>query len=205
MDSAFVQSLLQHGSLALFVLLALGIAGLPVPGETLLVVAGGLISQHRLAAVPTYAAAIAGSSAGITISYLIGRAAGVTVIRRYGARLHIDAEDIEDVRAVFRRAGKWGLMFGYFVPGVRHLTALVAGGACLELRLFSMFAYVGAALWSAVFLTIGLFVGEQWTAIAGRIHLHGWFLAIAALAAVVAFVVYRHRMRPAQGREADRT
>jgi membrane protein DedA with SNARE-associated domain len=171
-----------------------------VPGETLLVVAGGLISQHRLGAVPTYVAAIAGSSAGITISYLIGRAAGVTVIRRYGPRLHIDADDIEDVRAMFRRAGKWGLMFGYFVPGVRHLTALVAGGACLELRLFSMFAYAGAALWCVVFITVGIFVGEQWTAIAGRIHLHGWFLAIAALAAVVAFVVYRHRTRQARGR-----
>jgi membrane protein DedA with SNARE-associated domain len=195
MDSAFVQSLLQHGSLALFVLLALGIAGLPVPGETLLVVAGGLIAQHRLGAVATYAAAIAGSSAGITISYLIGRAAGVTVIRRYGARLHIDAQDVEDVRAMFRRAGKWGLMFGYFVPGIRHLTALVAGGACLELRLFSMFAYAGAALWCVVFLTIGIFVGEQWRAIAGRIHLHGWLLAIVAVLAVAAFVVYRHRTR----------
>jgi membrane protein DedA with SNARE-associated domain len=199
MDSAFVQTLLQHGSLALFVLLALGIAGLPVPGETLLVVAGGLIAEHRLAAVPTYAAAIAGSSAGITISYLIGRAAGVTVIRRYGPRLRIDAEDIEDVRAAFRRAGKWGLMFGYFVPGVRHLTALVAGAACLELPLFSMFAYVGAALWSAVFITIGIFIGEQWRALAGRIHVHGWVVALVAVAAVVTLVVYRHRMRQPQG------
>jgi membrane protein DedA with SNARE-associated domain len=58
-----------------------------------------------------------------------------------------------------------------------------------------MFAYVGAALWSAVFLTIGLFVGEQWTAIASRIHVHGWLAAIVAAVAVVAFVVYRHRTR----------
>jgi undecaprenyl-diphosphatase len=82
---------------------------------------------------------------------------------------------------------------------VRHLTALVAGGACLELGLFAMFAYVGAALWSAVFITIGLFVGEQWTAIAGRIHVHGWLVAIVSAMAVVAFVVYRHRARQAGG------
>jgi membrane protein DedA with SNARE-associated domain len=89
-------------------------------------------------------------------------------------------------------------MFGYFVPGVRHLTALVAGGACLELRLFSMFAYAGAALWSVLFITLGLFVGEQWTAIARRIHVHGWLVALVSAVAVVAFVVYRHRARQAR-------
>jgi membrane protein DedA with SNARE-associated domain len=183
--------LAAHGSLALFGLLVLGIAGLPVPGETLLLVAGVLIGQQRLHAIPTYAAAVLGSSVGVTISYGIGRAAGVAVIQRHGHRLRIPTGSVEQVRAAFRRAGKWGLMFGYFVPGIRHLTALVAGAACLEFGLFAMFAYVGAGIWSVLFITLGLYLGDRWQVVAQQIERHGWIAAI--LAVVFILVAWRHR------------
>src|SRR5690349_827246 len=115
-----------HGSLSLFGLLVVAIVGLPVPGETLLLAAGVLVGQHKAHAVPTYAAAVVGSTIGITISYILGRSAGVSAVRRYGHYLHIETEDLDEVRRMFHHSGKWGLMFGYFVPGVRHVTALVA-------------------------------------------------------------------------------
>ncbi|MEO8481814.1 MAG: DedA family protein [Acidobacteriota bacterium] len=189
--------LAAHGSLALFGLLALGIAGLPVPGETLLIVAGVLIGQSRLRGLPTYAAAILGSSTGITISYFIGRAAGAVVIQRHAHRLHIPAGSVEQVRSAFRRAGKWGLMFGYFVPGVRHLTALVAGAACLEFGLFGMFAYVGAGIWSVVFITLGLYLGDRWEVVARQIETHGWIAGVLVLVAGAgALVIRRRRQTP---------
>jgi len=190
--------LAAHGSLALFGLLVLGIAGLPVPGETLLIVAGVLIGQSRLHAVPTYAAAMLGSSVGVTISYCIGRAAGVVIIQRHGPRLRIPAGSVDQVRASFRRAGKWGLMFGYFVPGVRHLTALVAGAACLEFGLFAMFAYVGAGLWSIAFITLGLYLGDRWRLVTHQIEAHGWLVAVAAVVAMAAVIVVRRRLHGAR-------
>ena len=200
MTHAPIDWLAAHGSLALFGLLVLGIAGLPVPGETLLIVAGVLIGRSRLHAVPTYAAAVLGSSVGITISYLLGRAAGLVVIQRHGHRLRIPTGSLEQVRAAFRRAGKWGLMFGYFVPGIRHLTALVAGAACLEFSLFAMLAYVGAGIWSVVFITLGLFLGDRWQAVSRRIEAHGWIAGvIVVLGVLAAFVVLRRR---AEGRTA---
>ena len=134
-----------HGSLALFGLLVLGIVGVPVPDETLLVIAGVLVDQARLDAVPTYTAAFLGSALGITVSYLLGRSAGVTIIHRYGHRLGIASKEVAEVRAVFQRGGRWVLMLGYFVPGIRHLTALVAGAAGLPFGRFAVFAYSGAA------------------------------------------------------------
>ncbi len=87
---------------------------------------------------------IVGATIGITISYYLGRAAGVTVVRTYGHHLHIETEDLDEIRTLFQHSGKWGLMFGYFVPGVRHFTALIAGAANLELVTFATFAYTGA-------------------------------------------------------------
>lgn len=195
MPHALVDSLTAHGSLALFGLLVLGIAGLPVPGETLLIVAGVLVGQSRLHAGPTYAAAILGSAVGITISYYIGRGAGMIVIERYGARLHIPTGSVEQVRAAFRHLGKWGLMFGYFVPGIRHLTAIVAGAAALEFSLFAMFAYAGAAIWSVVFITLGIYVGDRWEAVTAAIDAHVWLVAIVAAAAGAAALIWVVRRR----------
>jgi membrane protein DedA with SNARE-associated domain len=187
--------LAAHGSLALFGLLVLGIAGLPVPGETLLIVAGVLIGQSRLHAMPTYVAAMLGSSVGITISYFLGRAAGVVIIQRHGHRLHIPTGSVDQVRSAFRRAGKWGLMFGYFVPGVRHLTALVAGAACLEFGLFAMFAYVGAGIWSIAFITLGLYLGDRWQFVAHGIEAHGWIVGVAAVVVLAVVLLIRRRLQ----------
>ena len=182
MPHAPIDWLAAHGSVALFGLLVLGVAGLPVPDETLLIVAGVLVGQSRLQALPTYVAAMLGSAVGVTISYFIGRAAGVVVIERYGHRLHIPTGSLEQVRSTFRGAGKWSLTFGYFVPGVRHLTALVAGAASLEFGLFAMFAYAGAGIWSILFITLGLYLGDRWEGVARQIETYRWIVAVVALA-----------------------
>lgn len=192
MAQTLVDSLAAHGSLALFGLLVLGVAGLPVPDETLLIIAGVLIGQSRLHAAPTYAAAMLGSAVGITISYLLGRAAGIIVIQRHGHRLRVPTDSVDNVRAVFRRAGKWSLTFGYFVPGLRHLTALVAGAANLEFGLFAAFAYSGAIVWSITFITLGLYLGDRWEIAAHEIETHGRIAGIVVLlmgAAVLAWLV----------------
>ena len=184
-----------HGSLALFGLLVLGIVGVPVPDETLLVIAGVLVDQARLDAVPTYTAAFLGSALGITVSYLLGRSAGVTIIHRYGHRLGIASKEVAEVRAVFQRGGRWVLMLGYFVPGIRHLTALVAGAAGLPFGRFAVFAYSGAALWSAIFITLGLSLGDRWEEVTAQIETHTRTVALISLVVTTVFVIVWWRRR----------
>lgn len=195
MSTSLFAWMASHGSLALFGLLVIAIVGLPVPGETLLLAAGVLVGRRTLEAAPVYAAAIVGATLGITISYYLGRAAGVTVVRRYGRHLHIETEDLDEIRTLFQHSGKWGLMFGYFVPGVRHFTALIAGAANLDLVTFATFAYTGALLWSVTFITLGLYVGDRWQTIADTIHTYGWELGLVVLIACVALLVHRHMQR----------
>ena len=51
-------------------------------------------------------------------------------------------------------------MFGYFIPGVRHLTGYIAGTTALEYRHFAVFAYTGGVAWVLAFIAIGYFFAE---------------------------------------------
>jgi len=91
-----------YGYPALFLLLMLGIVGLPIPDETLLTFSGYLIFKHQLALVPTMATAFLGSISGITISYVIGRRLGLYFVRTVGRRLRIGTDDLDKVNAWYR-------------------------------------------------------------------------------------------------------
>jgi membrane protein DedA with SNARE-associated domain len=160
----------QYGYAGLFALLVFGIAGLPIPDETLLVISGVLVSQGHLIGWITFLTALAGSACGISLSYVIGRFVRAPLLFRYGRHLHITPKHIQDVHDWFRRMGNWLLTFGYFIPGVRHFTALVAGMSGLEYPVFAAFAYPGAAIWITSFLAIGYFVGDNWPAAVGLLH-----------------------------------
>ncbi|UVT20289.1 MAG: DedA family protein [Nitrospira sp.] len=151
-----------YGYPALFILLMLGLVGLPIPDETLLTFSGYLIFTNQFAPMPTMAAAFLGSICGITISYLIGRCLGLYVVHTVGRRLRIGPDDLDKVSAWYVRWGKYALFFGYFVPGVRHLVALVAGSSNLPLVIFMPFAYAGALIRSVTFLGLGYGLGETW-------------------------------------------
>jgi len=131
--STFECWLSAYGYVALFVLLMVGIVGLPIPDETLLSTAGVLLYRGELDPIPTFIAAVVGSWCGITLSYIIGRTVGYSLFTKYPRLTHVTPERLEKVHRWFDRVGKWLLTFGYFLPGLRHLTALVAGTSKLQL------------------------------------------------------------------------
>lgn len=154
--------LLHYGSFSLFILLALGVVALPVPDETLMVLAGIFIKNGELPLISTVVASFLGSMFGITLSYVIGRTAGSQVLHRYGKKFGLTEEKLQNVHNWFEHYGKWTLTFGYFIPGVRHLTGFAAGSSSLEYPTFALFAYIGASVWAATFLSIGYFLGNYW-------------------------------------------
>jgi membrane protein DedA with SNARE-associated domain len=76
-------SVSQYGYLGIFSLLVAGIVGLPVPDETLLAFAGYLVYRRILYPAPTIAAALLGTLCGITVSYTLGRTAGLGLLLIY--------------------------------------------------------------------------------------------------------------------------
>ena len=183
----------HYGYVAIFSLLVLGIIGLPIPDETLLLFVGYLIFRGDLRPVPSLLSAVLGSLCGITLSYAVGRTFGLYLIRRYGRYVHITDRRMEQVLSWFHSLGRWALTFGYYVPGVRHLTAYVAGASRLELPIFALFAYSGGIVWSASFIGLGYALGQRWSQIGEGIQLRVALTAGVAFVLVIVYLRYRRR------------
>jgi membrane protein DedA with SNARE-associated domain len=193
MKEAAMHWVSAHGYVGVFSLLVLGIVGLPIPDEWLLTLSGYFIFNHTFKLVPTLAAAFLGSACGITISYILGRTFGTYLLVHYGSKFRITHDDVERVHGWFRRMGRWTLTFGYFVPGVRHLTAYVAGATELEVPVFAAYAYLGGLLWSVTFIAAGYYLGEGWRKISEMVHYTSLIGAVVALGAVAGYSLYKRR------------
>lgn len=152
----------RYGYGGIAVLLALGIVGLPFPDETLLTLTGYLIFQGTLHPVPAYLSALLGSCCGITVSFAAGRYGALRLVRRFGSRIRLSEEHLAKGRMWFERRGGVALTLGYFVPGLRHVIAIIAGGTGLGYPRFAAFAYSGAGIWTAVFISAGFLLGKSW-------------------------------------------
>lgn len=185
--------LTHYGSVSLFILLALGIIALPVPEETLMVIAGIFMKQGDLQIVPTVVAAYLGSMFGITVSYLIGRTAGFYLLHKYGRWVGITESRLQKAHEWFERFGKWTLTFGYFVPGVRHFTGVSAGVAELEYHYFAIFAYAGALVWVTTFLGLGYFFGDYAikTIMNHRVTDHLMAIGLVSAVVLLGFIFWR--------------
>jgi membrane protein DedA with SNARE-associated domain len=187
-----IQWITHHGYAGIFSLLVFGIVGLPVPDEWLLTFSGYLIFKHTLLFLPTFGAAFLGSACGITVSYTLGRIFDTYVLVKYGRFFHMTPQRLERVHSWFERRGRWTLLVGYFIPGVRHLTGYVAGISELSFPNFALFAYTGAFLWAAVFITVGYILGEQWNRVLQSLHETKLLVIGLAIAAVLAYVAIRY-------------
>lgn len=181
----------QYGYVAIFVLLMLGIVGLPVPDETLLTFTGYLVYRGNMHVIPACISAFLGTVCGITVSYMVGRTGGFYLLKKYGPRIRITAEKVARVDRWFEHAGRWSLTLCYFVPGVRHLIALVAGASKMKLSVFAPFAYSGGLVWSIGFIAAGYYLGKDWHILSEPTHRILTILSIAAIVIMAAYLLHR--------------
>ena len=184
----------SYGYLGVFGSLMLGMFGLPIPDETILAFTGFLVFKNYFHPVPALATAYLGSIFGITLNYLVGRGLGRHFLHKYGRYIHVTPERLDQARDWFGKYGKWSLFGGYFLPGVRHLTAFSAGAAGFEWKGFALAAYSGGLVWVTTFVALGYFVGEEWRQIMPKIESYLWALAAAVVFfGLVAYLVHRIR------------
>jgi membrane protein DedA with SNARE-associated domain len=184
----------RYGYGAIFVLLMLGIVGLPVSDETLLIFVGYLSFKGTLQLEPAVVTAFLGSASGITLSYGIGRFVGLPALIKFGYLVHLRPTHLAEAQRWVEQWGKYSLLVAYFIPGIRHLAALMLGAALLPATVFVRFAYAGALIWSVCFIGLGYFAGEEWNHLSPLAHRTGtvaMLLALVLLAGATAVFLMR--------------
>ena len=184
------------------VALAVGVegAGIPAPGQTLLMAAAADAASHpRLNIGWLLLVAFLAAALGNTLGYLIGRLGGRALLKR----LRINERHLQRVEAGFARWGAWVIVMARFFDGLRQLNGIAAGILEMPWRRFTRFNLLGAALWVG-FWGIGIyFLDEHLGDLAALLHrINPWVAtATLALVGVLILLVWRRlaRRQPADG------
>jgi membrane protein DedA with SNARE-associated domain len=116
------------------------------------------------------ATAFLGSASGISLSYAIGRFIGLPALLKFGHLIHLRPEHLDGAQRWVERWGKYSLLVAYFIPGIRHLAAVILGASLLPPTVFARFAYTGALVWTASFIGLGYLAGDEWTRLSPLLH-----------------------------------
>ncbi|KAB2338826.1 DedA family protein [Cytobacillus depressus] len=159
----YVNHLIEHyGYFGIILALIGGIIGLPIPDEVLLTYVGFNVFQGHLAYIPALLSAYTGAIGGISLSYFLGIKLGLPFLHKFGPKIHINEKKINKAKKLFQKFGPFLLFIGFFIPGVRHITAYLAGINSYSFKKFALFAYLGAIFWSSTFITAGKLLGKNW-------------------------------------------
>ena len=146
------QWLVDYGYLAVFALVAVESVGVPVPGETMLIIAAVYAgATGKLSIGLVVAVAAAGAIVGDNVGYLVGRVGGWRLLRRYGHYVRIDERKLKLGRYLFMRHGGKVVFFGRFVGILRTYSAALAGANHMRFRRFLAFNASGGVIWAAIY------------------------------------------------------
>jgi membrane protein DedA with SNARE-associated domain len=171
-------------------------AGVPVPGEiTLLLASFMAYSEHKLNLGWVIVIATCAATLGAELGYAIGNYGGRPLLDRYQKLLRISPATLQRGEEMFVRYGAVTVFLSRFIFGLRTFAGLLAGVLRMRWRTFSLFNFLGAAVWVAFMSTVGYLFGQHWRRLLS--FMQRFNLAVLIVAAVVIlFLWWRHRQRP---------
>ena len=181
------------GYWAVFLLVAAESLGVPLPGETALIVAGAYAGQtHHLNPWIIFAVASAAAIAGDNVGFWIGDKGGYRLAKRYGSKVRLDERKLKIGRYVFDRHGGMVVFFGRFVSILRTYAAFLAGTNHMRYPRFLVFNASGGILWAALYSALAYNAAGFLDHASTPFEIGAGCLAAVAL--VVTFVVTRRHM-----------
>ncbi|MEU1286366.1 DedA family protein [Kitasatospora sp. NPDC005856] len=187
--------LLDHyGYLAVALLVLLDNCGIPVPGQTILVLASVYAGTGHLDFATVLVIAAGAATLGNSLGYLIGRTGGRAFVHRWGRYVLLTPARMERADGFFARHGGQVVTVARFVDGLRQYNGIIAGTTEMPWRRFWPFNLLGAVLWTAVWGTLGYVAGANiGTVYRTALRYQVWFAV--GLGVLVAAFLLRHVLR----------
>lgn len=158
-------------------------AGIPVPGETTLLLASFLAySEHQLSLAWIIVVGTVAATIGDNIGYAIGRHGGRPLLERYQHLFRIPPRSIERGEHLFGRYGAATVFVARFIFGMRVFAGPLAGVLRMPWKSFALFNLLGAVVWVSVIATAGYLFGRHWDTLEGTIKRFDLVLVVIAVA-----------------------
>jgi membrane protein DedA with SNARE-associated domain len=184
-----------YGYWAVALLVGAESLGVPLPGETILIVAAIYAGHtHRLSVWALFVVAAVAAIVGDNIGFWIGDKGGYRLLRRYGHYVHFDETKRKIGRYLFDRHGGKVVFFGRFVSVLRTYAAFLAGANRMPWRRFLVYNAAGGIAWAGIYSFVAYEVGDSLRQASATINLALGGAAVVAIVAVV-FVMRRQSAR----------
>jgi membrane protein DedA with SNARE-associated domain len=192
----------HYGYLAITGLVLIEDFGVPVPGETVLILGAVYAATGRLNVVLVALLAFCGALIGDNIGFAIGHFGGRRLAERYGRYVFLTPERLDKATGFFERHGGKVIVIARFVEGLRQANGIIAGTTGMHWRRFLLFNAIGAALWVGVWVTLGYVSGSHINSIYNAAIRYDAYVGAAVAVLVIAYiarrVIRRRRTRAAE-------
>ncbi len=171
-------------------------AGIPFPGETMLLVVAAYAAAGSLDIRLVIPLGAVGAIMGADLGYAVGYFGGRPFVERLSRFLRLSTRHLARAELFFARHGAPTIFVGRFVPGLRSWASMMAGMARMPFWTFQACTAIGGSAWAIGIGAIGYYLGSNWSLIervAGYLGLGG--LAVAGTLAIVVFLLWRRAAR----------
>jgi membrane protein DedA with SNARE-associated domain len=201
-EHVITDQILTYGYLAVFVLMVLESACIPVPSEVTMLFGGALANatfvsslsgspRHLNFLVVGLVGAVA-NLVGSWIAWWVGYRGGRPLIDRYGRYILLREHDVDRAERWFERHGEAAVFFSRLLPVVRTFISLPAGVAKMPFGRFTVYTFAGCLPWTYALAWLGYELGGRWELVDRYMRPISILVALAVLALIVWWVV-RHR------------
>jgi membrane protein DedA with SNARE-associated domain len=177
---------------AVFVLMTLESACLPVPSEAIMLFAGFAVSKGELTLFGIVAAGVLGNLVGSWIGYAIGYYGRTDLLEKHRL-FHVNPEWLRKTEGWFERYGDAAVFFSRMLPIVRTFVSLPAGVAKMPIVRFSALTVLGSIPWVLALGLLGQEVGDNWESWRHNLGYIDYVVAAAIVAGVIWWIVRRRR------------
>jgi membrane protein DedA with SNARE-associated domain len=180
------------GVVAVFLLMTLESACIPIPSEAIMLFAGFAVSKGELTLFGIVAAGVLGNLVGSWIAYAAGYYGRLDLLEK-NKLIHISPKHLKWADDWFERYGSWTVFFSRMLPIIRTFISLPAGVAKMPFWRFSLFTLAGSIPWVLALALIGESVGSNWEDWRHKLGYLDYVVLLAIVAGVVYWVVKRRR------------
>ncbi|MDE1869299.1 MAG: DedA family protein [Candidatus Micrarchaeota archaeon] len=186
-NATVTQLMAAHGYLAVFGLMLVEGASLPVPSEIVLPLAGYFAAKGTMNVFLAFVFALLGSTGGLIIDYTIGYVIGKDIVYKHLERFHVKKSSLDAFDTWFARNGVAAVFFSRLIPVLRTLMSFPAGFAKMPLKKFFLYSITGSVIWDSVLIAFGYYLLSAKSA--------EIVMAAIGVFAIVMYVVFKLAMK----------
>jgi membrane protein DedA with SNARE-associated domain len=189
------------GLAAVFALMVLESACIPVPSEAIMLFAGFSVSKGELTLVGIVVAGVMGNLVGSWIAYGVGYYGRLDLLEK-NRLIHVNPKHLARADDWFERYGSATVFFSRMLPLVRTFISLPAGVARMPFWRFTLLTVAGCIPWVTALALIGRGVGSNWEQWRHNLGYVDYLIVVAILIGVAYLIVKRRRRARGAGGEA---